>query len=235
MDNRIFIVMGFTFALLVLSAIIGSIIGVAREGKTSAGMGTHAIVALSSTAAMLAVFYIDVNAGDFWRIPAAIIGGIGFIGAGVMWNDEDGIKHGLTTAATILATSIVGIIIGLSLDSSVYTFDDGFAYVNLKMLFLSFAYPIIMYYVFVIRRKRRNKLESLKDKVKAAKEKIIERKRIVSQKEQTLKLEAELKKLKEEQAALAHHSKENIKGIKKEIKTEKKLELQEKKSVKKEK
>ena len=219
MNIEIFIVMGFTFALLVASAIVGSVIGVAREGKTSAGMGTHAVVSLSSTAAMLAVFFIEVDAGDFWRIPAGIIGGIGFIGAGVMWKDEDGVKHGLTTAATILATSIVGIIIGLSLDSATYLIKDEFKYVNIKVLFLAIAYPAVMYCVFMWRRWRRNKLENLKNKVEATKAKIKEAKLIVSQKEQTLKLNQELKKLREESSKITSEAKAEVKSVKKEIKS----------------
>lgn len=49
--------------------------------------------------------------GDPGRIAAQVLTGIGFIGAGLILKNEDGIS-GLTTAACIFITAVIGLAVG---------------------------------------------------------------------------------------------------------------------------
>jgi putative Mg2+ transporter-C (MgtC) family protein len=98
---------------IVFALILGIVIGSEREkmGK-SAGMRTHSLVCMSSAAivsvSMLAFPVADSGA----RAIAAVITGIGFLGAGQIMV-SGGRVSGLTTAASIWASAIVGCIAGL--------------------------------------------------------------------------------------------------------------------------
>lgn len=108
---------------LVLSAILGIIIGYDREksGKP-AGIRTQMLVCVGS--ALLSAVSVDmiqvIGVGeaatslyrlDPARLMAQIISGIGFLGAGVIIKNGNKIQ-GVTTAATIWITAAVGIAIG---------------------------------------------------------------------------------------------------------------------------
>ncbi len=98
----------------VLAVIIGGIIGSerARHGR-AAGMRTHILVCLGATlTAMTGMFLSKEMGGDAMRISAQVVSGIGFLGAGMIIIKNDNVVSGLTTAAGIWATSIVGIALG---------------------------------------------------------------------------------------------------------------------------
>lgn len=98
---------------LVLAAILAGVIGLEREksGKHFAGLRTHIIVAIAS--ALLMATFQDLFLGDsIARMGAAIMTGLGFIGAGTIISQGDKIK-GLTTAATVWAVAGIGIVVGL--------------------------------------------------------------------------------------------------------------------------
>ncbi len=100
----------------VISLIIGGIIGSerARHGR-AAGMRTHILVALGSClTSMTSVFIADTfsSGGDISRIPAQVISGIGFLGAGVIILRSNNMITGLTTAAGVWATATIGIAVG---------------------------------------------------------------------------------------------------------------------------
>lgn len=99
-----------------LASILGSIIGWERDraGK-SAGPRTMALVGASAAAIVSIGEILDVNAryGDPTRALHAIITGIGFLGAGLIFTDKRGGIQGVTTAATIFATAAMGVCIGL--------------------------------------------------------------------------------------------------------------------------
>src|SRR5512143_3906928 len=46
------------------------------------------------------------------QIAAGIVAGIGFIGAGTIWAEKDKVK-GITTAASLWATSAIGLTVGI--------------------------------------------------------------------------------------------------------------------------
>lgn len=99
-----------------IAAILGSIIGWERDraGK-SAGPRTMALVGASSAAvvAIGAVLGINAEFGDPTRAMHAVITGIGFLGAGLIFTNRSGGTQGVTTAATVFATAAMGVAVGL--------------------------------------------------------------------------------------------------------------------------
>jgi putative Mg2+ transporter-C (MgtC) family protein len=99
-----------------IAAVLGSIIGWERDraGK-SAGPRTMALVGSTSAAvvAIGAVLNLDSDFGDPTRALHAIITGIGFLGAGLIFTNRSGGTQGVTTAATVFATAGVGVAVGL--------------------------------------------------------------------------------------------------------------------------
>lgn len=99
---------------LILGAILAGIIGYERQAwKKPAGMRTHILVGESAVLIMLCGIYLSHKTGnaDPSRIPAQLLSGIGFIGAGTILRDGFQVK-GLTTAASLLAVTGIGLIIG---------------------------------------------------------------------------------------------------------------------------
>jgi len=103
---------------LVFSAFLGGLVGFERETHSQpAGLRTHVILSIGSTVAMilstnLAVkFHAVTTNGDPERIAAQVISGIGFLGAGAIFRYGSGVK-GLTTAASLWTTAIIGLAIG---------------------------------------------------------------------------------------------------------------------------
>ncbi len=99
---------------LLLSAGLGLLIGFEREiNRKPAGLRTHALVALGSCLFTLAgTTLIDVQDAAARIIPG-IITGIGFIGAGLIFQSKDKGVIGLTTAAEIWTLASVGVLAGL--------------------------------------------------------------------------------------------------------------------------
>ena len=104
------------FIRLVLSVIIGALIGSerARHGR-AAGMRTHILVCMGGAlTSIVGIFVSDAlgNNGDVLRISAQVISGIGFLGAGMIILKNNNVITGLTTAAGVWTTSIIGIAVG---------------------------------------------------------------------------------------------------------------------------
>ncbi len=101
----------------VLAVLIGCLIGAerARHGR-AAGIRTHILVCLGAAmTSMTSLFVTEVlnyGGGDILRIPAQVISGIGFLGAGMIILKNNNMIVGLTTAAGIWATATIGIAIG---------------------------------------------------------------------------------------------------------------------------
>ncbi|WP_339060661.1 MgtC/SapB family protein [Tepidibacillus marianensis] len=105
---------------LVLAGLMGGLIGLEREvNNHPAGLRTNILVSLGSALIMLLSLYgyrEYFNTGtnvrvDLQRLPAQVVSGIGFLGAGTI------LRHGftvtgLTTAATIWVVSGIGLAIG---------------------------------------------------------------------------------------------------------------------------
>lgn len=105
-----------TAVRLLISVIIGSLIGIEREKHgRAAGIRTHILVCLGSALTGLMSLYASEilgENGDVFRISAQVISGIGFLGAGMIILKGNNVIMGLTTAAGVWATGIIGIAIG---------------------------------------------------------------------------------------------------------------------------
>lgn len=98
---------------LVLGFVLSGIIGLERSSwNKPAGFRTHSLVGISSVLIMLCGEYMSKTYDiDPSRIPAQLLSGIGFIGAGTILRDGFNVK-GLTTAAGLLAVTCIGLSIG---------------------------------------------------------------------------------------------------------------------------
>lgn len=105
---------------LILTFIFSGFIGLERQnmGK-AAGISAHILVALSCMALAIMqrlMFDYEIAVGGAasaqgQRVIAQVVTGVGFIGAGVIMKDKFTVK-GLTTAATIWTTAMIGLILG---------------------------------------------------------------------------------------------------------------------------
>ena len=99
---------------MMLALALGFAIGFERKMRyKEAGIRTHTIVCVGSCLYMIISKYITevAGTGDPARIAAQIVSGIGFIGAGMIFNHKQ-VVHGLTTAAGIWATAAIGMAVG---------------------------------------------------------------------------------------------------------------------------
>ncbi|PYI57288.1 MgtC/SapB family protein [Paenibacillus flagellatus] len=110
---------GELIARLMLSAVLGGLIGIEREWSNhAAGFRTHILVCLGSTTIMLlsvygfSEFVDEPNVRvDPARLAAQVISGIGFLGAGAIMRNGNVIK-GLTTAASVWVVAAIGLCVG---------------------------------------------------------------------------------------------------------------------------
>lgn len=116
------------FLRMILAVAFGSVIGYEREIKGhDAGLRTHILVCAGAciiTLVQLQVTYSTVEMGlsqpelaqvlntDMTRMPAQIISGIGFLGAGTIIVTKKSVT-GLTTAASIWTIAGLGIAVGM--------------------------------------------------------------------------------------------------------------------------
>lgn len=102
---------------LVLSVVLSGLIGLERQlHRRNAGLRTHMLVCLGSCLIMLTSLYVfaiykEVVPLDPARIAAGVITGIGFLGAGTIIRDREGVK-GLTTAASLWVAAAIGLAVG---------------------------------------------------------------------------------------------------------------------------
>jgi len=106
---------------IIFSMLAGIIMGFERTiYNKPAGIRTFSLVSLGSTLIMLLSVYgverLGLKVGiDPFRIAAQIVSGIGFIGAGVIWNSKNGVKRGITTAAELWVVSAIGMALGVGM------------------------------------------------------------------------------------------------------------------------
>jgi putative Mg2+ transporter-C (MgtC) family protein len=128
---------------LVAAAMMGAIVGWEREAQDKpAGLRTHMMVSLGAatfTLATLQVFLLlegEPNGrSDPVRIIEAVVGGIGFLGAGQIIQAR-GAVHGVTTAAGIWVVGGVGVACGVG-------------YYVLALMTVSLAFAILALVRFV--------------------------------------------------------------------------------------
>lgn len=104
---------------LVVAVLLGAAVGLEREAAGQpAGLRTHALVALGSALfTVVGLSYFEpplatvVPPGDALRVVAALVTGVGFLGAGAIVR-SGGTVQGLTTAASLWTTAAIGLAAG---------------------------------------------------------------------------------------------------------------------------
>ena len=105
-----------TLVRLLIASLSGGIIGIERSAKNRpAGFRTHILVAIGAAAASLTGHYIYLEMqlpADITRLGAQVITGLGFLGAGTIIVTNRYAVKGLTTAAGLWTTGIIGLSYG---------------------------------------------------------------------------------------------------------------------------
>ncbi|WP_293766212.1 MgtC/SapB family protein [uncultured Aquitalea sp.] len=102
--------------------LLGCLLGYERwfNGR-AAGMRTYGLVSMASTAAISIIGYSgfwygglhpDVMHGDMTRVAQGVLTGVGFLGAGMIMKEGLSIS-GLTSAASVWMSSVIGILVGV--------------------------------------------------------------------------------------------------------------------------
>ena len=109
-----------TFASMVLrmitAVVCSGIIGLERSSKNRpAGLRTHTLVCMAAAIASMTGHFLYLNLQlptDLSRMGAQVISGLGFLGAGTIIVTKKQTIKGLTTAASLWATGIIGLAVG---------------------------------------------------------------------------------------------------------------------------
>jgi len=108
-------------ARLLLSAILGAVVGLEREWRNHpAGLRTHILICVSTAAIAILtieITHLDVFAGqeiriDPIRLVEATTAGVAFLAAGLIFFAK-GEVHGLTTGAGMWLAGAIGLAVGL--------------------------------------------------------------------------------------------------------------------------
>jgi len=101
---------------MILAVLCGGIIGIEREYKRRpAGFRTHILICLGAAMTTLTsqFLYLELHYyTDMARLGAQVVAGVGFIGAGTIIVTQHQRVKGLTTAAGLWASAIIGLAIG---------------------------------------------------------------------------------------------------------------------------
>ena len=112
---------------LVVSCIIGFLIGLNREKHSSAGVRTHMILAVGVCVITLVQVdmtaetirwnmensdYLGAVSSDIGRLTAQIVSGIGFLGSGLILVRNDRTVDGMTSAVSLWTVASISIAIG---------------------------------------------------------------------------------------------------------------------------
>lgn len=131
---------------LILASVLGSCIGMERGAtRHAAGLRTFALVCTGAALAQIIDMkcVMDYGSGDPVRLAQGVISGMGFLGVGTIVVTGKSHIKGLTTAATLWTTAILGISIGA-----------GYLYVSL------FTFALIMFVVKVMAKYSRYQLHN---------------------------------------------------------------------------
>lgn len=100
---------------MLIAIVLAGIIGFERERRDApAGLRTHMLVGLGSALFVLVPLQAGVSPADVTRVVQGVVSGIGFLGAGAILKESQGNQvRGLTTAASVFATSAIGVTAGM--------------------------------------------------------------------------------------------------------------------------
>ncbi|OQB09026.1 MAG: putative Mg(2+) transport ATPase [Candidatus Omnitrophica bacterium ADurb.Bin205] len=140
---------------LILAVVLSGLIGLERQlHKRTAGLRTHILVSLGSCLIMLTSLYVfdiykEAANLDPSRIAAGVITGIGFLGAGTIIRDREGVR-GLTTAASLWVVAGIGLASGCG-------FKRAAVYVTFLTLIVLFFLRYVENYIFFKESKKVSK------------------------------------------------------------------------------
>lgn len=108
----------FLFRILLAGA-IGAVIGL-NMGKYVSTARTFIIICMGSTLLTITSVEFFKMSGYPWysdpaRLSAQVVSALGFIGVGLIWMSEDRKIRGLSVAASLWITAIIGILVGIGL------------------------------------------------------------------------------------------------------------------------
>jgi putative Mg2+ transporter-C (MgtC) family protein len=90
----------------------GMIVGIEREMRQKiAGLRTHMLVSLGTAAVLIVALQLEAELAS---VIQGILTGIGFIGAGAIFHSSRDVE-GVTTAASIWTTTVIGLAAGAGL------------------------------------------------------------------------------------------------------------------------
>lgn len=100
---------------LALAVVCSGVLGLERTRKRRpAGLRTYMLVCIGAAVTMMTAQFMAANfGGDPGRIPAQVISGIGFLGAGTIMVTRYYRVKGLTTAAGLWVSACMGLAIGI--------------------------------------------------------------------------------------------------------------------------
>jgi putative Mg2+ transporter-C (MgtC) family protein len=107
---------------LLLAFAVGLVVGIfsVKEDQTKS---SRDFVLICLGGALLSIIAVGIFqsmdipwVGDPTRIPAQVISALGFLGAGMIWINKDNQVEGITEAASLWLTAILGMIIGAGLN-----------------------------------------------------------------------------------------------------------------------
>jgi putative Mg2+ transporter-C (MgtC) family protein len=134
--------LGTVLVRMVLATLFGSIIGLERSKHgRAAGMRTHIFVSIGAAlAALLGCYMVTLGySSDPARIAAQVISGIGFLGAGIILVQNKTKIVGLTTAAGLWNTAVIGLASGIG-------FYEGALVCFVISIFANLIFPKIEYW-----------------------------------------------------------------------------------------
>ncbi len=122
---------------MICAVLCGGAIGLERSYKNRpAGVRTHILICIGGTVASVTGLYLYLNAHlptDVARLGAQVVSGLGFIGAGTIVVTHKQTIKGLTTAAGLWASGIIGLAIGAG-------FYEGAVIAAILVLFTEFGF-----------------------------------------------------------------------------------------------
>lgn len=129
---------------MLLATICGGVIGIEREYKRRpAGFRTHILICLGASMTTLTSQYLFLEMHyyiDPTRLGAQVVAGIGFIGAGTIIVTRRQRVKGLTTAAGLWTSAIVGLALGSG-------FYEGGIFVTVLILLAELFFSKMEYYI----------------------------------------------------------------------------------------
>ncbi|HBQ87425.1 MAG TPA: hypothetical protein DER33_04400 [Syntrophomonas sp.] len=108
---------------IILAGVVGSIIGLVNKYLNSLEESARVFAIISMGAALTSIISIDFFksvsytwTSDPGRISAQVISALGFLGTGLIWmSEKDNKIKGVSVAASLWVTAIMGILIGAGL------------------------------------------------------------------------------------------------------------------------